>query len=297
MVTPWPLRPPERAISTLPSPTPYWSLALRQRPDRDLYRHLRRPNLLSGNHAYNTCHGNRGDGHITAVRKASANTEAAKITGFTAGTNTASSLVFTPTVSSALDGNATVNFVSVKTGQNATDAILTDWGASGLSLNTQKVVDNGNYTYVEVTFTVTLNGVTSDERPLAISGLFASGTTAGKLRTDNAKFPRNSSVIGSYTFTNGTSLNTYYSFSPAVPLSNGVAFSPVAGSISGGGLDINANQLSLKADAGGDIRIAFAMAPTRNGNCRWQFSNIVLTCDGTRYSCSGIDFLVDIWVP
>ena len=119
-----------------------------------------------------------------------ANAEAAKITGFTPGTNTAGSLVFTPTVSSALNVGTTVNFVSVKTGTNAGDATTTDWGASGLSLNTRKVVDDGNYTYAEVTFTVTLNGVTSGEQTLDISSLFGAYTTAGKLRTDKERMTK-----------------------------------------------------------------------------------------------------------
>jgi len=236
---------------------------------------------------------------ITAARKATANAEAAKITGFMAVSNTYSSLEFIPIVSSALNGNAAVNFVSVKTGAVSPGAV-TDLGADitttgFLSLSTQKTVDAADLTYVSVTFTVTLNGVTSDERTLVISSLFASGTTAGKLRTDKAKFPTNGSTIGSYTFTNGTtSLDTYYSFSSPVPLSNGVAFSPVIGTaVSDIGID--AHQLSLKAEAGGDIRIAFAEAPTREGDCSWH-RDIVLTCDGTSYSCSGINFLVKIYV-
>jgi len=238
---------------------------------------------------------------IIAVRKASANAEAAKITGYTAGTNSTNVLAFNPTINGALTSGTTFQLIAVKTGANVGTAtvlgnssIYSDYGV--LFLNTKNTIEAADLTYVGVTFTATLNGVTSNEQTLNISDLFGISTTAGKLRTDKAKFPRNGSVIGNYTFTNGTSLNTYYSLSPAVPLSNGVAFSPVAGFISGGGLDINANQLSLKADAGGDIRIAFAEAPTRNGNCIWQDSNIVLTCDGTSYSCSGIDFLVMIFV-
>lgn len=69
----------------------------------------------------------------------------------------------------------------------------------------------------------------------------------------------------------------------------------MTGLVTGGGLDINPNQLSLKADAGGDIQIAFAAAPNASDDCRWG-DNIVLTCDGTSYTVTNVDFIVGITV-
>ena len=211
----------------------------------------------------------------TAAAIAAANAEAAKITGFTTGTNTASSLVFTPTVSSALDGNATVNFVSVKTGQNATDAILTDWDASGLSLNTQKVVDGGDYTYVEVAFTVTLNGVTSDERTFVISGLFASGTTAGKLRTDKAKLPLQYTVTVASGFTGIVTI-------PGLQLSTGVSITPTnnnENSWAYGG------RATLSSAPDGTVTLNITTAPAST-NAQIVFDNVPLVCDGATYVVS-----------
>lgn len=225
---------------------------------------------------------------------AAANAEAAKITGFVAGTNDTNNLVFTPTASSALADGATVRFVSVKTGADVAGAQGTDWGVSGLSMNTQKVVDGGVYSYVEAAFTVTLDGVTSDPVSMDITSLFDSSSTAAKLRTDKAKIPTNGSTLGNFTFSSTTALNTYYSLTPAVTLSGGVAFAPVVGSIIGGGAPgIDPFQLSLKAEVGGDVQIAFATMPNAvHFNCRWQENNIVFTCAGTSYTCTGVDFLV-----
>ena len=216
-----------------------------------------------------------------------AEAEAAKITGFTPGTNTAGSLVFTPTVSSALTAGTTVNFVSVKTGTSAGDATATDWGASGLSLNTQKVVDNGNYTYAELTFTVTLNGVTSGEQTLDISSLFGAYTTAGKLRTDKERLTNRTggngdlncitTVTGSFNVKKRFVVPGYID----VVMTSGVSITHVGNNQVFSGTSANTDYIS--ASPGGNLIIDLGALPAPNDNEFIEF-DIALTCAGTSYA-------------
>jgi len=173
-----------------------------------------------------------------------------------------------------LTAGATLNIVDTKTGA-ASPGATTDLGAvlSGgvLSLNTKKVVDAADLTYVGLTLTATFNGVTSDPITIDISALFSATSTAGKLRTDKAKCPDISTNTGimSSGFTGDKAM------SPDVTLSAGVAITSTYGFGNCGGTG------TIHADAGGSVLINFTTSPTTNGNM--MFTDVPMTCNGTTY--------------
>lgn len=204
---------------------------------------------------------------VTVGSLAASNAEATKITGFMAGTNTTSTLVFNASGYNNLTSGTTITLVDVKTGE-AGPGTPTNLGASfssgALSLNTQQTVlgtgDNyGNYNgsfshslnYVSVTFTATYNGVTSDPVTLDISGLFATGTTAAKLRNDIAALGTSNEVNTPSDTTGDVSLF------PSITLSSGVSIPQTVYHSSD-----NNGEGYLHADAGGVVYVNFTVAPT-----------------------------------
>jgi len=183
-------------------------------------------------------------------------------------------LVFNPTISGMLATGAVINLVEVNTGANAgTATALSGSAISGtpgmLSIDTQNTVDAADLTYVGVTYTVTLNGVTSDPMTLDISSLFGAGSTADKLRTDKAKL---SGGMVLYSNADGSGDVAI----PGKTMSVGVAMAETQvngdGSITGG--------LTIRAAAGGNIILHFNFVYTVTGDTA-QFSDIPLTCNGT----------------
>lgn len=226
-----------------------------------------------------------------------ANAEAVKITGFAAGTNNQYNLIFSATGYGTLTAGTTLNFVSMKTGANA--AIAAEIATNGadlltpgsLRLDTNTAVNAADLTYVELTFTATLNGVTSDPVTLDISSLFGAGTTAGKLRTDKAKFTGPYSASG----WNGTpgsqplkSSGNGITLSAGVSINNTVAFG-----VTGGTGTSDYSRFSISAVAGGQVMINTTFAPTGAGAV--TYDNVTIWCDGTSYSVGNVNVNVDAY--
>lgn len=219
---------------------------------------------------------------IQAIRKATANAEAAKITGFMEGMNNQDNLVFNPVVDGTLASGVTLTNIVIKAGADVGSATAVDFGANGavggvLSLNTQKVVGAMNvyptdhaYAYVDITFTVTLNGVASDpiSSPVAITNLFAAGTTGYKLRTDKKRLGEGKPVQMARN-TTGDVL-----FSPSIVLSGGVSIPQTTHRSSD-----NGGQGTIRASAGGAVTLNFTTAPTKMAGIKFI---VYLHCDGTR---------------
>lgn len=231
---------------------------------------------------------------IQAIRKTASNAEVAKITGFTVGMNNRSDLVFNITGYGSLTAGTTLAFVETKAGASSGGAVATNLGAqrisSMVSFNTDKTVNAADLTYVSITFTATLNGATSDPVTLDISSLFGLGTTAGKLRTDKSKISQTQLAGHTISFKyNGIALNQYYNTNPVITLSSGV-FISISHPNSIGIQGITQEQISLKADEGGNIQIALATTPTDDGYMSFL---IVLNCAGTQYTLHGVHINVN----
>jgi hypothetical protein len=221
------------------------------------------------------------------------NAEAAKITGFTVGTNTSdfsvtgtagyftnnSTLGFNPTVSGTLDANVIFSLVEVRTGANAgSTTVLAGSGINAengvLSLNTQNTVNAADLSYVGVTFTVDLDGYASDPVTLGISNLFGATSTAGKLRTDKVRF--NGNIIAVYPLVS-VSLgdnSTGLAMSPGVSMPEKRQNITDIDDLFGWWINI-----PLRANEGGDIIINFSDLPTSSGKI--MYSNTPIACAGT----------------
>ena len=145
-------------------------------------------------------------------------------------------------------------------------------------------MDAPDLTYVGVTFTVALNGVTSAPVTLDITPLFQSGTTADKLRTDKAKLT--GAAVVSYA---AADVNRDAAISANRTMSPGVAMIETWENQSG-----SMNNTTIRAAAGGDVMFHFGTAYTGSGDICY-FSNIPLTCDGTTYIVYNITGLNTGW--
>ena len=229
----------------------------------------------------------RAEFELTVVaKKALADAEMAKVTGFQQGANTTASIVLDPIVSAARNPATVMNLVSVKAGADAGSAVALTGATMApngvLSLPAQALVDAVDLTYVEVTFTATLNGVTSDERTIDISSFFGVTSTIGKLKTDKAK-------MTGMAYKSGT---TSSNLSPLATLSTGVSIPAVtdngAGTSDGHG--------AVSAAAGSSVRMDYTTAPSPQvGDNTITFENVTLQCDGTAYIIP--TFIISVQFP
>ncbi|MDL2214493.1 Ig-like domain-containing protein [Clostridia bacterium OttesenSCG-928-O13] len=221
---------------------------------------------------------------VTVGSKSASNAEAVKITGFTADSSKNDTIVQGFALNApGLDTGTTLNYVSFKAGADAASAAA-DTGNTRITNNdfyisTQYIVDAPDITYCGLTFTATLNGVTSDPVTLNISALFGAATTTGKLRTDVAKFAGNYSARG---WNGTTGSKPLMSSNNPITLSAGVSIPTTTFSgISGGTGTTDKTQFTISATDGGQVMINSTFGVTGNGFGTVNFS---LSCESTSYS-------------
>jgi len=187
-----------------------------------------------------------------------------------------STLVFNPVITGSLSPGVTFTLDSVKDNGGVSIAGCSMDSSTGiLSLNTQNVVNASSLVGSTVTFQVTMGGVTSSLRTLDITSLFGAGTTAGKLRTDKAKFTGPPSTLGSEG-TTGTFIT-----SPTIVLSPGVSVPSTAAY--GGDFTIPFSSITVFASDGGSLMVNYSVAQTGYSMNVANF-HIPITCAGTAYS-------------
>lgn len=227
-----------------------------------------------------------------APEKIAANDEAEKITDLTAGTNGTDFIFFKLEGYENLTAGTVINVTEIKAGADEASAAVIDIGEAisgeGLRVSTKKTVDAPNLTYAQVTFTATLNGVTSGPVTLDISALFGAETTAGKLRTAKGAFKPMPEVLGEFRLVtaelapNKTVTGEWYSLMPQLTLPAGVTFDAVRGTNQGGMGGMLGTKIFLKCGGDGEVMILFEQLPTADGTCEWKSPSF--KCDGTVYT-------------